>query len=201
MAGIVRGVIILPLIVALIVWGRNRSRKVRSLGALAILAIVVVIELFPVENLFVTFPDVSSACEYLGAGKIRTVVEGNETVYVETIKDDYRSSQVHILQKDDQGIKLRGSLFGRKTIRNEVLISGGNAKYWVIISKIAGSNDYYVNISSIDLEKLNIKDAYNTVFVQTEWQEEGPRYDYAGFIYDLSLPYAVEIDGVGYFVE
>ena len=201
MAGIVRGVIILPLIVALIVWGRNRSRKVRSLGALAIIAIVVVIELFPVENLFVTFPDVSSACEYLGAGKIRTVVEGNETVYVETIKDDYRSSQVHILQKDDQGIKLRGSLLGRKIIRNEVLISGGNAKYWVIISKIAGSNDYYVNISSIDLEKLSIKDAYNTVFVQTEWQEEGPRYDYAGFIYDLSLPYTVEIDGVGYFVE
>ena len=90
---------------------------------------------------------------------------------------------------------------GLRIIRNEVLISGGNAKYWVIISKIAGSNDYYVNISSIDLEKLNIKDAYNTVFVQTEWQEEGLRYDYAGFIYDLSLPYTVEIDGVGYFVE
>ena len=122
---------------------RKKAFKISS----AILILVFLsLSLFPVENLFVTFPTPESVLHYTGiSGEVERVIYGNDSYLVfYTGRTGTRES--FFARRSDDGYKLPGDFFPRRTIY------GSNNGWFFESYRVPNTSDFYINGSLLSEE-------------------------------------------------
>lgn len=148
-------------IACLLLWIANK-RSPRRTGYFVSMAAAFVVGsvfcLFPIENLFYTFPTAESAAQYLCDGEVVGSVEGRDSYYLLFRVKEGEMSQV-IIPKIEDGYKIAVG-FSRKQVAH-----GMGAGGIVDVASIHGSSDYYVfAMGIVQGENVEIRDNCSTQF-------------------------------------
>lgn len=124
--------------------------------------LLVVLEFFPFENLFVNFGSPKAAYEYYSFEKsnIELIVEGDSCDFIIDHKND--KYKYLIIPKTVDGWKIG---IGSNTKIIVQKIYNGITMY---VYQYKNTNDYYVVILDTNGGKLKISDSYNTIFYSLE---------------------------------
>lgn len=182
----------LILLIGLFITHRQKKRKnmkrTRIIFLILSIAISSVFMFLPFENIFITFPTVESAFNYVYSGNVTSVINGIDSDLVISVKNDSRT--LCAVPKDTNGWKI-GLASGLKPIYKK--ISSGII---VHVYRYKKSNDYYVTIIDTKGGESVIQDNRNSIFrcsVEDSDVSE-PFYRYYACVHDFNSDYIITVN-------
>lgn len=176
----------------------NKSEKIEkkkkwSIGALVLCAVLAsCLCLLPVENAIVTFQTPYDAYSYSNQGNVVLVVEGEKTTKVIAMEGD---EYIHaVLPKTDKGWKL-SSPFDEKRLG---VYSLGSTQ--IMVTRYKDTEEYYLNILSLDGEELELSDAKGTKFLRMKETAEGVKI-YHAYVKSYDSSYTLIVNGKSICIE
>ena len=153
------------------------------------MCIITVSQIFPVENIFVTFSSPEKAYYYKNFGKAELVVNGEKGSFV--IGNNNDSTEYKIFPKVNSGWKLGNSINTKQIIRQ---ITDTATIY---VYNYTNTNDYYIAVSNINGEQINITDNCGSKFQYLKKALKNQNtsfYTYYAYIKNFNENYTVIIN-------
>ncbi len=194
MFGIVRIFLGIAIYLAFILIINKLKPTKKQRMALRLVLLIVIITLLPFiafENLFVTFPSPEAAYKYVKFGEtnIVCIVSGNQCDLIIDKKGD-SSYELDYISKKNNGWKLSTGI-DSKTIFHKY-----HDGVTIEIYRYKKSQDYFIEVSGLQSENLNLSDNLNTEFLclQQGSSDLTPCIYYA-HISDFNENYKLSING------
>ena len=143
---------------------------------------------YPIENAFITFPTVESAYYYSNEGKVKHIIQGNESDLVIGQKDNDTANIFAVMPKTNDGWKISpfGSLKSvTSIISHEVLIH---------VYQYKNSDDYYIMVYCLKNNTLELTDNRDSKFEYFEGKN-GTNQTYCTYIHCFDEEYVITVDG------
>lgn len=134
------------------------KRKQYIFSALVVVFLVTMLSFMPFENLFITFNSPEAAFKYVSSEKVKFVIQGKNSDLVIGEKDVANFTYL-IVPKNDNGWKVGRGLDTKlrmKKVHNGIMI---------YVYQYKNTGDYYVTISDMSGEKLQIEDSHDSQFL------------------------------------
>ena len=162
----------------------------------ALFAMEVILDLLPIENLFLSFDSPEAAYSYTYSIPTLVTVDGEESTLVVGINGQTETSLI-VPKKSDtvwkigRGIDTKITHYG---IKNRMSANHVSAT----IYRYKNTKDYYIKLFLLMPGDAVVSDSRNTEFLKTERFIEaiGESYfTYYAYVKNLSAPYSVQVNG------
>ena len=153
---------------------------------ISILTLWTVSGLLPVENVFITFSSPQKAYKYVNSEEVQLVVQGEDTAFV-VGKESSRNYVCLIVPKSDSGWKI-GRGLDTKLVEQKIV--DGIVVY---VYQYRKTDDYYVTISNVRGNEVDISDNNNSLFYVLE--EGDDYYTYYAYVNELDEKYMLTVNG------
>lgn len=156
-----------------------RKRKNVIVVAAVILLFWIISGLFPIENYFITFSTPERAYNYMNFEKVKLIIEGNKSAFV-IGKRDIAEYDYLIVPKKQNGWGLGRGIDSKLQIQK--IIEGVD----ISLYQYKNSNEYYIIVSNIGDEKLNILDSCNSQFIMLNEDKKDVQINYSFYCASIS---------------
>lgn len=198
MYGLIRlvfGCIILCCLVLIIKKSKTMyKRKQYIFSVFMVVFLVTILSFVPFENLLITFNSPEAAFNFVNPEKVKLVIQGKNSDFVIGERDGANYTYL-IVPKNDNGWKVGRGLDTKLKMRK---VHNGIMIY---VYQYKNTGDYYVTISDLSGEKLQIEDSHGSQFLCNTISKTYVTYYAAAFQIDSQYWIKINDEKVALFNE
>ncbi len=179
-------------IVLSIIFRKSNSLKLKNksipLSLVISIILTVILSFVPFENAFMSFSSPQKAFSYSYDSEIKAILDGENSTMI--IADDNNTDQIDIIPKTKEKDKWKiGMGYNIKSVAN----LKGNG-FYVFIDTYDKSKDYYIYITTMNMENCEITDNCNSEFQLIPDKPNSYYKNYAAYIKNFNKNYSIFIN-------
>lgn len=166
------------------------KRRYYIISFICVILVIVLFNLIPIENAFITFSTPESAFSYVNTGNIKLVINGSQTDLVVAQKEDAKIYS--IIPKTENGWKLGMGIDTKRIIQKtfEGII--------IYVYQYKNTNEYYITVLNTNGGMLELSDNHDSTFFHVDEVNEELNetfYIYYTYIKALDEQYTLIVNG------
>lgn len=136
------------------------KRRYYIISFICVILVIVLFNLIPIENAFITFSTPESAFSYVNTGNIKLVINGSQTDLVVAQKEDAKIYS--IIPKTENGWKLGMGIDTKRIIQRtfEGII--------IYVYQYKNTNEYYITVLNTNGGMLELSDNHDSTFFHVD---------------------------------